>query len=55
MLEVSNRVIAARQPDRARDAMANHLDRVAGELHAFVVRHRILRGIERLCGRRSRT
>jgi DNA-binding GntR family transcriptional regulator len=33
------RVIAARQPDRARDAMANHLDRVAGELHAFVVRH----------------
>jgi DNA-binding GntR family transcriptional regulator len=33
------RVITARQPDRARDAMANHLDRVAGELHAFVVRH----------------
>jgi DNA-binding GntR family transcriptional regulator len=37
--EAIHRVIAARQPDRAREAMANHLDRVAGELHAFVVRH----------------
>jgi hypothetical protein len=29
----------ARQPDRAREEMANHLDRVSGELHAFVARH----------------
>jgi DNA-binding GntR family transcriptional regulator len=31
--------IAAQKPERAREAMANHLDRVAGELHAFVIRH----------------
>jgi GntR family transcriptional regulator, rspAB operon transcriptional repressor len=33
------RWLAARQPDQARAAMASHLDRVAGELHAFVTRH----------------
>jgi len=31
--------VVARQPDRAREEMANHLDRVSGELHAFVARH----------------
>jgi DNA-binding GntR family transcriptional regulator len=31
--------LAARLPDQAREAMANHLDRVSGELHAFVARH----------------
>jgi len=33
------RRVMARQPDRAREEMANHLDRVSGELHAFVARH----------------
>jgi DNA-binding GntR family transcriptional regulator len=33
------RSVVARQPDRAREEMANHLDRVSGELHAFVARH----------------
>jgi DNA-binding GntR family transcriptional regulator len=37
--EAIYRTIAARQPDQARDAMANHLDRVSRELHAFVIRH----------------
>jgi DNA-binding GntR family transcriptional regulator len=37
--EAIYRKLAARQPDRAREAMANHLDRVAGELHTFVARH----------------
>jgi DNA-binding GntR family transcriptional regulator len=37
--EAIHRAIAARQPDRARDEMANHLDRVSRELHAFVIRH----------------
>jgi DNA-binding GntR family transcriptional regulator len=37
--EAIYRAIAARQPDQARDAMANHLDRVSRELHAFVIRH----------------
>jgi DNA-binding GntR family transcriptional regulator len=31
--------IAAQKPKQARDAMATHLDRVAGELNAFVIRH----------------
>lgn len=37
--EAIHRAIAARQPDRARGEMANHLDRVSRELHAFVFRH----------------
>jgi DNA-binding GntR family transcriptional regulator len=37
--EAIYRTIAARQPDQARNAMANHLDRVSRELHAFVIRH----------------
>jgi DNA-binding GntR family transcriptional regulator len=37
--EAIYRSVAARQPDQARQAMANHLDRVSGELHAFVARH----------------
>jgi len=37
--EAIYRRLAARQPDRAREEMANHLDRVSGELHAFVARH----------------
>jgi len=37
--EAIYRAIAARQPDQARDAMANHLDRVSRELHTFVIRH----------------
>jgi DNA-binding GntR family transcriptional regulator len=37
--EAIYRDIAAHQPDRAREAMANHLDRVSGELHAFVAKH----------------
>ena len=37
--ETIYRRLAARQPDQARQAMANHLDRVSGELHAFVARH----------------
>jgi DNA-binding GntR family transcriptional regulator len=37
--EAIYRSVAARQPDHAREAMANHLDRVAGELHTFVARH----------------
>lgn len=34
-----HRAIAARQPDLARLEMANHLDRVSRELHAFVIKH----------------
>jgi DNA-binding GntR family transcriptional regulator len=34
-----HQAIAARRPDRARDEMANHLDRVSRELHAFVLKH----------------
>ena len=37
--EAIHRAIAARQPDRARHEMANHLDRVARELNTFVIRH----------------
>jgi DNA-binding GntR family transcriptional regulator len=37
--ETIYRGLAARQPDQARQAMASHLDRVSGELHAFVARH----------------
>jgi DNA-binding FadR family transcriptional regulator len=37
--EAIYRAIAARQPDRARAAMASHLDRVSRELQAFVIRH----------------
>jgi DNA-binding GntR family transcriptional regulator len=37
--ETIYRELAARRPDQARQAMANHLDRVSGELHAFVARH----------------
>jgi DNA-binding GntR family transcriptional regulator len=37
--EAIYRAIAARQPDQARNEMANHLDRVSRELHSFVTRH----------------
>jgi GntR family transcriptional regulator, rspAB operon transcriptional repressor len=37
--EAIYRAIAARQPDQARNQMANHLDRVSRELHSFVTRH----------------
>ena len=37
--EAIYRSVLAHQPDRAREAMANHLDRVSGELDAFVARH----------------
>ena len=37
--EAIYRAIAARQPDQARNEMANHLDRVSRELHSFVARH----------------
>ena len=34
-----HRAIAARRPDQARQAMADHLDRVSRELSAFAIRH----------------
>jgi DNA-binding GntR family transcriptional regulator len=37
--ETIYRGLTAHQPDRARQAMASHLDRVTRELHAFVARH----------------
>jgi GntR family transcriptional regulator, rspAB operon transcriptional repressor len=37
--EAIHRAIAAREPDRAKGEMANHLDRVSRELHSFVARH----------------
>jgi len=37
--EAIYRAIAAREPDRAKGEMANHLDRVSRELHSFVARH----------------
>jgi DNA-binding GntR family transcriptional regulator len=37
--EAIYRAIAARQPDQARNEMANHLDRVSRELHFFVTKH----------------
>ena len=37
--EAIYRSIADRDPERARAEMANHLDRVARELHAFVEKH----------------
>ena len=37
--EAIYRRIADHDPDRAKGEMANHLDRVARELHAFVEKH----------------